>query len=138
MRIRYSSTNSGGSWWLSDEDWKKLEESGWKVNWIANEKDLLFKDEDTTRWLGALAIEAEKDFPSVRDAILDWEKITRQEATQEGCNCCGAPHTFYWGRAVDDSLPKDSEYGYASGEDLLAYLFPNKPIKTKRELMEEL
>lgn len=25
MLIRYSSNNSGGSWWLTDEDWHKLE-----------------------------------------------------------------------------------------------------------------
>ena len=25
MKIVYSSNNSGGSWWLSDEDWKNLE-----------------------------------------------------------------------------------------------------------------
>ena len=32
MKIVYSSNNSGGSWWLSDEDWKKLEAAGWNVD----------------------------------------------------------------------------------------------------------
>ena len=31
--VEYSSNNSGGSWWLKDEDWKKLEDEGWKVRW---------------------------------------------------------------------------------------------------------
>lgn len=31
--VEYNSNNSGGSWWLRDEDWKHLEEAGWEVQW---------------------------------------------------------------------------------------------------------
>lgn len=33
MKIEYSSNNSGGRWWLKDEDWKALEDAGWEVIW---------------------------------------------------------------------------------------------------------
>lgn len=29
--LKYSSNNSGGSWWLTDQNWKDLEASGWVV-----------------------------------------------------------------------------------------------------------
>lgn len=32
--IEYDSNNSGGSFWLKDEDWKALEDAGWHVNWV--------------------------------------------------------------------------------------------------------
>jgi len=32
-RVEYDSNNSGGGWWLDDEDWRKLEVAGWTVNW---------------------------------------------------------------------------------------------------------
>ena len=32
MYVEYITNNSGGSWWLSDDDdWKALEAAGWKV-----------------------------------------------------------------------------------------------------------
>src|SRR5690348_13992879 len=31
--VEYDSNNSGGSWWLNDEDWIALEKAGWKVEW---------------------------------------------------------------------------------------------------------
>lgn len=100
MKIEYLSNNSGGSWWLSDDDWKKLEAAGWTVEW----------EEEV--WLGALARRASKDFETVGDAIREFEKVTGQEASDEGCNCCGAPHSFSW------------EGGYACGEDCLEHLYP--------------
>lgn len=35
--VEYDSNNSGGSWWLSDEDWKALEDAGWTVMWGAKD-----------------------------------------------------------------------------------------------------
>lgn len=81
--ITYDSNNSGGNWWLSDEDWKKLEKAGWNVDW---------KEE---RFLGALATSAKKDFINIEEAKADFERITGQDPDAEGCNCCGPPHNFY-------------------------------------------
>lgn len=33
MRFEYRCNNSGGYWWLKDEDWKALEKAGWTVIW---------------------------------------------------------------------------------------------------------
>lgn len=33
MKVTYSSNNSGGSWWLTDENWRDLEQAGWVVEW---------------------------------------------------------------------------------------------------------
>lgn len=85
MKIVYSSNNSGGSWCLSDEDWKNLEAAGWTVEW---------KNEN---WLGALATSASKDFPDMDSAIREFEEITGHDANDEGCECCGPPHSFYEG-----------------------------------------
>lgn len=83
-RFRYSSNNSGGDWWLKDEDWKALEANGWTVEWRKE-----------GRWLGALATEATKEFHSKGEAIAEWERITHQYAEDDGCSCCGQPHNFY-------------------------------------------
>ena len=97
-RITYDSNNSGGRWWLTDQQWKDLEAAGWTVHW--------YKDEDPTRpfslrtstdgrWLGALAGSASKDFQTMRDAIEEWERITGESSTDLGCySCCGPPHSF--------------------------------------------
>lgn len=90
--FRYASNNSGGSWWLKDEDWKNLEAKGWKVDWIKDlPNDSFLKGKDG-RWLGALAKSATKEFPNLGEAIADFEIITGQDYYDEGCNCCGNPH----------------------------------------------
>lgn len=143
IKVKYSSNNSGGSWWLKDEDWKNLEKAGWNVEWVAEESDSFLSSMNKDgRWLGALATTASKSFPSVQVGIKEWEKITGQKADVEGCNCCGAPHTFYWGgcstgtcKCPDRKPHKD--YNYASGEDVLNLMFKTDKSKlTKRELLE--
>lgn len=117
MKVKYDSNNSGGVWWLTDSQWKDLENNGWIVNW---EKE---------RWLGTLAGLATKEFESIKDAILDWEKITGLKSTEEGCNCCGAPHTFIW----RDENHKEHR---ASGEGCLKYLFGENIPGNLREALE--
>lgn len=94
----YSSNNSGGAWWLSDDDWRKLEAAGWKVRWVKD--DPYYKGAE--RWLGALAMYASKAFSSEAAAVEEWESITGQDASDEGCNCCGQPHAFYERSDTDD------------------------------------
>ena len=83
MKVRYRSNNSGGSWWLSDKDWKALEKDGWVVEWS-----------DET-WLDALATEATLECSGKAEAIRRFEAVTGQYAEDNGCNCCGPPHSFY-------------------------------------------
>lgn len=101
--MEYSSNNSGGGWWLKDEDWLMLEARGWRVDWYKDrdQNDSFLKADEDGRWLGALASNASKDlFVSAQEAIDEWEDITRQSVTDLGCHCCGPPHNFIW---TDDS-----------------------------------
>lgn len=100
-KVEYSSNNSGGSWWLSDDDWKALEEAGWDVNWEAESEYRQTYSPGTTRWLEALAtrasklIEAPSEEYAEKVAIAEWEAITNEYADDGGCPCCGPPHYFY-------------------------------------------
>jgi hypothetical protein len=97
-KVEYSSNNSGGSWWLSDTDWKNLEESGWKVDWYKDREDDLWRDKPDkngdVRFLGALASSATREGLTMGQAIREWESITGQSSNALGCGCCGAPHSF--------------------------------------------
>lgn len=120
--VEYDSNNSGGHWWLKDEDWKALEAAGWKVvwHWLTPDYDasgndvsdsdgtpkLVLKSESTSqyvwdkdakpgdRWLGALASHAYRTGLSLREAAAEWERVTSGCATDAGCACCGQPHRF--------------------------------------------
>lgn len=82
MYVRYSSNNSGGDWWLSDDDWRALSAEGWEVEWRDG------------RLLGALATVAIKRGASMENAIQEFQRITGQDAEEPGCDCCGNPHEF--------------------------------------------
>ena len=123
--IKYESNNSGGRWWLSDDDWKRLEDAGWVVHWIHDREDPSHHHEPPTdelgrlfarmgkhshgydrehqfmkvtpsgeRFLGALATDAVKATDDPQAAVDEWERVTGQDASAEGCNCCGEPHSF--------------------------------------------
>lgn len=95
MNVKYSSNNSGGSWWLNDDDWKNLEKAGWKVGWFKTDKDWQQWHPGDDRFLGGLAMEATRYGVTMAHAIEEWSRITGQNPDEEGCSCCGAPHSFY-------------------------------------------
>lgn len=124
MYIEYNSNNSGGYWWLEDEDWKALEAAGWVIEWASlenlynnegnyireenglpklvpigegNSQSSSFADEEDGefRYLGALAKIAYKPHcDNLKEAVSEWEKITGQSSLDAGCPCCGNPHNF--------------------------------------------
>ena len=145
MKVTYSSNNSGGSWWLRDKDWLALEAAGWTVEWgglafchstwraqvpaicqpgqchghqrYQTGQEAL-QAGDTARNLDALAHEASKDCPTMADAVREWERITGEDASDEGCTCCGPPHTF-----------STDEGGFTSvtGDEIVGLLYPGSP-----------
>lgn len=121
--IEYRHNNSGGSWWLTDDDWYALEAAGWIVHWQHDESeqhgDLVHEPSQWPslghhhgythplvpvqapprgkregRQLGALATSAAKETADPAATVAEWERITGQSASDEGCNCCGSPHSF--------------------------------------------
>jgi hypothetical protein len=92
--VEYSSNNSGGHWWLTDDDWLALEKAGWEVKWVKD--DEYHQKYDTgDRFLGALATRAVKqNCNSLREAADEWERVTGKSATDAGCACCRQPHNF--------------------------------------------
>lgn len=94
----YDSNNSGGSFWLSDQNWIDLEKAGWIVEWGGRSygeepKCRSAEEAAKNRYMGALAISARRYLP-ITLAIAEWERITGECATDEGCGCCGPPHSF--------------------------------------------
>lgn len=158
MRIEYKSNNSGGTWWLKDEDWIALEKAGWNVQWggeyfchseyplsappkgkpePCNESsscpghrkfDSHQEIADDCRWLGCLAKGASKDFNTIKEALIEFEEVTKQDVSDEGCNCCGAPHSFQW--------EENGQRQYSSGEELLQYMYGEDCPTTLREAIE--
>lgn len=47
------------------------------------------------RWLGAAATSAWIEAEDVECAIASWERATCLDSTDEGCSCCGEPHSFH-------------------------------------------
>ena len=127
MKVEYSSNNSGGYWWLKDEDWLALEKAGWSVQWAKDKEGYMYNN---GRYMGALAKYAEFECESLGEAIKSFEEVTGQDASDEGCNCCGPPHNF-------SGRDENEEYHYASGEGCLEYLYDNVP-SSLREAVEKL
>lgn len=133
VTLEYQSNNSGGGWWLDDEDWRALETAGWVVHWIHEPDDPshthtkpdlgamsghthAYTDEilvpatpSGKRWLGALAKSAAIVTDDVDAAVRMWAQVTKQDPAAEGCNCCGPPHGFSY-------TDEDGKYHYWSVE----------------------
>ena len=105
MIVKYSENNSGGGRWLTDKEVQSLKDNGWNVE---------------QRHFNL--VNAEKEFSSIKEALEEFESITDQCVTDEGCNCCGAPHRFEW------------DNNYESGVGLLDYL----EVEDKDEIINRL
>lgn len=92
--IRYSSNNSGGSWWLEDRDWEILEEAGWVVEWLKDDPYWSSRVDENGKWLGTKALGAKRYGVPLGVAMAEFAALTSQFPDDEGCSCCGQPHSF--------------------------------------------
>lgn len=104
--FEYSSNNSGGSWWLSKEEWLSLEKAGWVVKW--GDGDFIWKNGSYVRdengiptfevndnlWLGAHAKYAFLLAETEEEAIESFNKHSGNDYYDTGCECCGEPHNI--------------------------------------------
>ena len=73
-RTVFRENNSGGSWWLSYEQWAALRaDPGWTD--FERRSAVFLGSEDA--------------------AIESFERITGEKASTIGCTCCGRPFNFY-------------------------------------------
>jgi len=93
MSIVYRSNNSGGYWWLGDDQWRALEAAGWSIEWAED------------RWLDSLATVGRRYGLPMGQAVKEWERITGACASSAGCACCGRPHDFH--EEEDDLSPME-------------------------------
>lgn len=117
--LRYSSNNSGGAFWLRLEEWQALEKAGWIVHWKHDENDPShtheksgeeyfslglhdhsYKDElvqatwNGELWLGTPATSAVLVTDDPTSGVEQFEFVTCQSVDDQGCSCCGPPHSF--------------------------------------------
>lgn len=110
--------NSGGRWWLTQEDYVKLFEAGWVYErpeprpegppfHMDYDKPFLSSNKDDTPYGYRKHTSFVAD--SMKDAVESFEKATGHDFFAEGCNCCGAPF----------SLSSDTEpHEYLSGDSV--------------------
>lgn len=126
--VEYHANNSGGSWWMSDDDWKALADAGWEVEWAEAGDPYSQPDaKGVPRYLGARATRAKfyLDFNAttksgLRQAIASFNSVTSCNASDLGCSCCGTPHSFTFreddGKYIESWSPsfptRGDEYGY--------------------------
>ena len=127
--VEYSSNNSGGSWWLKDEDWLNLEKNGWEINWCKDDpfyiKDWGKGSDWDGRWLGALAKSATFK-GTMREAIDSFNIHSGNNARDLGCSCCGTPHDFSLQEYDTEKMEEDGDDYYPN---TLEYWSPSFPAQ---------
>lgn len=91
--VEFSPNNSGGHWWVTNQNFSDLEKSGWIIPWCKDNSDKSFLEKDGT-YMGLNARHAYKETNSLASAIEEWEHVTGLDARSLGCPCCGPPHSF--------------------------------------------
>lgn len=105
--FKYSTNNSGGYFCLSTKNWKALEKAGWK---LFNHEDFIYENQEykmgkdgvplrvnprvKDKMFNQYAQYAFKKFNSLEEAISEFEIVADQDYNDEGCSCCGNPHSI--------------------------------------------
>lgn len=95
--IEYDTSNSGGSYWLSDADWQALAAAGWRVIWLrdATGRGPRACLENPLAITAFLTVAAPDEWKAREIARDRWEDIVGQDPNSDGCECCGRPHDFF-------------------------------------------
>jgi len=88
--------NSGGDWWLTEQDYKNLFAAGWKLpkDW---DKPSYEGDEPWEPFCGGAPVphgwrrSTYIRASSIGEAIRSFETATGRSFYERGCSCCGAP-----------------------------------------------
>lgn len=115
MIYEFSENNSGGSWWLSREQYDALKDAGWYLDeekaelYDANKFTSLSTKDVPWSWRHAFRYEAN----SLQDAVESWESATGADFFAEGCNCCGSPFSISsvggdWEHVSGDSVSRET------------------------------
>ena len=99
MYVKLDQNNSGGSFWLNDQQFDALLADGWVV---ADQR----REATYGRAAQNLAIDIPVKDPqtAVTVAKIEFGRVTGFDPDDEGCNCCGQP--FYF----DSVAPGDYDY----------------------------
>lgn len=95
MKYEFEENNSGGSWWLSRQQYEALRAAGWHEPEETDDDkrfaaSCLNTPDVPYRWRQGWWIEAD----SIREAVESWERATGEDFFAQGCNCCGAPFSI--------------------------------------------
>lgn len=101
--VRLSLNNSGGKWWLKENDELGLKNAGWKVN-IAHGVG------------GRHVAHAFLIGADIETALKSFRQATHFTGRELGCNCCGVPFSFVqysqegkWLKSYSTSYPDEGE-----------------------------
>ena len=95
VRVVFNENNSGGSWWLREEQYQKLFDAGWKPGrWRYGDEGKGYGG--AVKIIVLDAVDAKLAERQAYDlAITEWEHLTGENHNEVGCTCCGPPYQFY-------------------------------------------
>jgi len=79
--IEFSENNSGGSFWLTQENYDALKARGWVGEGILEDR---YAGRRLRRYDTSMIM-----------ALAEFEDATGWDPDEEGCGCCGQPFNFY-------------------------------------------
>lgn len=91
FKYEFHESNSGGYHRLSEKNYRDLHAAGWSARMYCFDADQDETDIDQMLFDGLSRPYMSKEFPTIRAAVEEWEKITGQDFFEQGCTCCGPP-----------------------------------------------
>jgi hypothetical protein len=87
-RVELNQNNSGGYWWLSDEQVDALLADGWFIDGSNT-----YRMREGKRALN-LSIDLPVTTGAVEIAMIEFQRVTGEDPNAIGCTCCGPPFHF--------------------------------------------